>query len=76
MHTTFAEACTEGILLSLELQPTSLNIYVQNPTSRENTVYKANETHLWESEPAPDEINNIIFDIGRHQMIGPALLEI
>jgi hypothetical protein len=76
MQTTFEEACTEGILLSLVNRPTSLIIYVQNPTSRENTVYRANETHLWESEPAPDEINNIIFDIGRHQMVGPALLEI
>jgi hypothetical protein len=75
-QTSFEEACTEGILLSLQLCPTSVNIYVHNPISRVNAIYRANETHLWESVPASDEINNIIFGIGSHQMVGPALLEI
>jgi hypothetical protein len=75
-QTSFEEACTEGILLSLQLCPTSVNIYVHNPISRVNSVYRANETHLWESVPASDEINKIIFGIARHQMVGPALLEI
>ena len=63
-------------MLALELRPPSLNIYAHNPISAVNTVYRANETHLLESEPAPDEINNIIFGNGTHKMDGPAFLEI
>jgi hypothetical protein len=73
---SFEDACTEGNLLSIELRPNSLNIYAHNPISQANAVYRANETHMWESVPAPDEINKIIFGIGSHQMVGPALLEV
>jgi hypothetical protein len=76
MQTSFEEACTEGTLLSLEDSPTSLNIYVRNPISGVNTVYRANETQLSESETAPHEINNIIFGNGTQKMVGPAFLEI
>ena len=78
MQTSFEEACTEGVLLSLENRSNSLSIYVQNPISRVNKVYRANETHLSESEPAPDEFNKnkIIFGNGTQKMDGSTFLEI
>jgi hypothetical protein len=76
LQTTFEEACTEGVLLALENSPTSLNIYAHNPISGVNTVYRSKKTHLWESETAPDEINNIIFGNGVQKMVGRAFLEI
>ena len=51
-------------------------IYAHNAISRFYSVYRANKTHLWRSEPALEKIDNIKYEIGRHQMVGYALIEI
>ena len=76
MQSSFDEACVDGLLLSLQPHLTSLIIYAQNPMSRFNSVYRANKKHLWRSEPGFENIDNIIYEIGRQQMVGFALIEI
>lgn len=76
MQSSFDEACIDGLLLSLQPRPTSLKIYAHNPMSRFNSVYRANKTHLWRSEPGLENIDNIRYEIGRQEMVGFALIEI
>jgi hypothetical protein len=76
MQSSFDDACINGLLISLQPHPTSLIIYAHNPTPRLNSVYRANKTHLWRSEPAFEKIDNIKYEIARHQMVGFALIEI
>jgi hypothetical protein len=76
MQSSFDDACINGLLLSLQPHPTSLIIYAHNPTSRFNSVYRANKTHLWRSEQTLENIDNIKYEIVRHQMVGLALIEI
>ena len=75
MQSSFEEACTDGLMLSLQPSSTSLTIYVHNPFSRFNSVYRAIKTNFWKSEPAHDE-SDIVFVKDISQMVGFALLEI
>ena len=75
MQSLFDEACTDGLMLSLQPRSTSLKIYAHSPISRFNSVYRANKINFWKSEPAHDE-SDIVFVKDIPQMVGFALLEI
>ena len=71
------EACDDGLMLSISKQSSLLRIYARNPYTLFNRVYWANEKHLWKSlQTAYDEIDNIMFQIGKQIKDGTALIEL
>lgn len=75
MQSSFEEACTDGLMLSLQPRSTSLKIYAHNPISRINSVYRANKTNFWKSQPAHDE-SDFVFVKDIPQIVGFELLDI
>ena len=57
MQSSFDEACMDGLLLCLQSNSTPLTIYAHNPISRFNSVYRANKTNLWKTEPKNNDFD-------------------